>query len=504
MGKKQTQINSKDSAETLAKHIAYLRLESIAEYQQWCVKHGFDRSLTKRNKMFASERSYAAGLASKALAKRTRLGRRATKDILLAIVNRELSARDSTKPQHKRFGQLLRLFRRSAQVTGFRDAHLTQLLEHLISVRSKIVKDTEDASRLDGISGAYVIEVLVLIASYQEYWIRPIEQWKPRTRNARRQLRSLLRHLFDRYGEVPEFMDLAWSVAMRGDGKLNPKGERLREWYLHLGLGKNLCEMELPIHYTKKMAHFFVKAPKELTIAQALRWGQVMGMKGSEQLAIAIAGSRLAEDLDNDAFWITVIRWFVDQPMLDPVQVGPMIDYIRHQRFICVQRVGAQGQINAPLEPNFTMKGRTVATLMRQVEKWHRHLATTNRVQVKAWQPCGVSEFEFIEGSDKSENQKVWTIRELLSAGSLAVEGRQLRHCVASYASSCARGHTSIWTLEVATKQGLSKLITLEVRPSTQTIVQARGKANRLMTEKERSIVRRWTTAAGLSIASHI
>jgi len=57
-------------------------------------------------------------------------------------------------------------------------------------------------------------------------------------------------------------------------------------------------------------------------------------------------------------------------------------------------------------------------------------------------------------------------------------EGRQMKHCVATYVSSCARGHCSIWTMEVESMDGVTRAVTIEVRNSARMICQVRGKAN--------------------------
>jgi hypothetical protein len=87
------------------------------------------------------------------------------------------------------------------------------------------------------------------------------------------------------------------------------------------------------------------------------------------------------------------------------------------------------------------------------VEAWHRTLSRAQQPKAQ-WLPSGIQPFEFIEGSEKSHNLKVWTITELLSTKALVAEGRTMKHCVATYAHSCASGVCSIWTLEVETFEG--------------------------------------------------
>jgi len=219
----------------------------------------------------------------------------------------------------------------------------------------------------------------------------------------------------------------------------------------------------------------------------------------------------VSDHFDHDAFWQTVIRWFIDHPMLDRVHIGPIVDFIHHQRFVPEQvfvndRIGIEPiESTQPRQPNFTIRGRTPETLMRQVHRWHTQLAGDNRVQVASWSPSSIEPFVLIEGSlsenkSPAQNAKKWVIRELLSTQSLVTEGRQLKHCVASYATSCERRHSSIWTMEMEAGNKTTKMLTIEVRLLTRTIVQVRGKLNRLQTDKEKSVIERWAAASKLKL----
>src|SRR5690606_27946337 len=193
---------------------------------------------------------------------------------------------------------------------------------------------------------------------------------------------------------------------------------------------------------------------------------------------------RLVESFQHDEFWTSVLRWFIANPMLDREHVGPIIDYLHHQRFVPEIAVRAPGQEREtlPPQPNLSMNGRVADSLLRRVNEWHRRLANDNTQQLRQWQPSGISGFEGVAGSLDSQNFKRWTIRELLSSKALIAEGRQMKHCVATYAGSCARAHSSIWSVEVETREGTAKMLTVEARNNTRSISQARGKANRLPT----------------------
>ena len=79
-----------------------------------------------------------------------------------------------------------------------------------------------------------------------------------------------------------------------------------------------------------------------------------------------------------------------------------------------------------------------------------------------------------------------------------------MRHCVASYAGSCARRATSIWSMTLESHEGVSRVLTIEVRLATKTICQARGRYNQRPTEKARNIMKRWAAQEGLTRAVYV
>ena len=157
-----------------------------------------------------------------------------------------------------------------------------------------------------------------------------------------------------------------------------------------------------------------------------------------------------------------------------------------------------------PPPPGLCMTGRTPEGLLRQMEDWHGRLAMADRHPVRQWKSSGIDDFEFEEGARENHSLKYWTIRELLSSKALLAEGRRMKHCVASYVQSCTDGHSSIWALEVESFEGRAKAVTIEVRNPSREVCQVRGKKNRLPTEKELSVIRRWAAREGLTVNRHL
>lgn len=477
----------------LLAHIQSLGLVAIEDYISWCAQHGFSRRTDKHWRQRLKERTYAHRAITDARLVQKKQELRQPEKILERIFNGKLHEEDVTLPDLK---AVCRAYK-SAQESRRTRFAFHDLLQH-VRMCSDLVSGQTAIGSYGWQVGNTFINGLLALARYSRNWIRPIADWKRRTHNRRRQFSSLARHLFAEWA-VPVFMDSVWFL---GNGR---EAVRRQEWFLHVGRGQNIRTADLPLPYTKRMAHHFMQAPADYTIDAALRWGQIHGLGGTERLARAILGTRLGADFEHDDFWITVLQFFIANPMLDLVHVGPIIDYIQQQRFVSQNVFVAPGVVErrGPAQPNFTMKGRTPASLLRQVEAWHRTLAKIEQPKAE-WPRSGIDAFAFAEGAERGGNLKIWTITELLSTKALVAEGRKMRHCVATYGHSCASGACSIWTLEVETLEGRAKLLTVEVENARRLIRQARGKCNMLPGEKHRGILRRWAEQAGLQLAKHV
>src|SRR5665213_910238 len=202
-----------------------------------------------------------------------------------------------------------------------------QLLD-IVDEKSDILEDCK--ARIDVHP---LVDALYNLSTWHIYWKRPAETWKPRSHNVHRQFSSLARHLLCDY-DVPAFMDGAW-VPKAGQAHGVP--HEWQEWFIHLGTGNNIRKAEkLPFPLTKMMAHKFIEAPSYLTINEALRWGQFLGMGASEKLAKALLGSKLQYNYiaTREDFLLTVINFFIrHSEMLDMSQVAPMIDFIFAQKY---------------------------------------------------------------------------------------------------------------------------------------------------------------------------
>ena len=455
-------------------HIHQLGLSTVEDYRAWCRKYNFSRGLDKNSRQLRNELDIVVTIkASKILASEKKT--RNLKEIISKIYGGELQS-DSVRNGTAK--EIALAFERSKSPEA-----LLQLLLHL-----------EDNSQL--LDESSYIKALEAIANHSDSWIRPIETWQVKRHNRDRQFSELLRHLFVAY-DIPSFMDRVWFT----------ENEMHQNWYKHIGSGQNIrTAPDIPVSLTKKMAHHFLKAPKQYEVEEALRWGQVHALGGDRRLMDALRGTRLMRDYGNDDFCLNVMRFFIANPMLDVSHVHPIIDYIWNQKFenqrVFVER-GVVEEIGPP-QPNFSMRGRTPETLLRQVNDWHRQLGRATRGGKFQWNRSDIEEFHFREGNEKKGNLKFWIIRELLSTDELSAEGRAMKHCVSSYAKSCYSGNKSIWTVESEDEKGKRKVLTVEISRPENLIRQVRGMRNRLPTLSERFLLERWAAKEKLKIAEYV
>ncbi len=497
MSKKRTKSTTilvdEETEKRIHRHLKALGLKSAEEYKVWCREHGFSRRVDKawpqqkRELLVATREAATARLA--ASKKKIRFpeaitevfeGKLRQEDCFRLSLGLIWRAWEATKGDRRVRQRTLELLLHAVPLTDFLDA-------------------SPAMPQYGHATGNTWIDGLVALAHHWYGWLRPVQDWKLRTHNTRRQFASLARYLLTQY-PVPSFMDSVWFLGT------SPSALRFQRWFWHIGTGNSIRMADVPIPLTKRMAHYFVQAPSDCSVAQALRWGQVLGLGGNPRLARAIITSRLGDHFENDDFWITVIRFFIDNPMLDTAQVGPIIDYLHSQRSVEREEFVAAGVIERrpPPQPNLSMKGRSPNALLRQVERWHRQLANES-VDLKAqWPTSGIGPFDWIEGREGSENLRRWTIRELLGAKALVSEGRAMQHCVATYVRSCAGRSTSIWSLQMHNHEGSRRILTVEVRLSSRTICQARGKRNAMPDAKSKDILHRWASQQGLRLADYL
>ena len=486
MARRPTYLRESDPVPSkIEKHMLELGFTRSSDYLDWCSANGFERST---DKCTSDMREEVQALQAIVVRRETHSKlHRKPKAFFKAGFEGDLKSEEIDRPIFKAIAAEIEASNEGPEVRG----SLHEMLLHLLKFKDFVFQT------LAGRTDVPLIRGLIKLNDRKTLWVRPLEDWKPKSKNHRRMFGELTHHLFDLYGDVPIFMEGVW---LRDDRP----SRRFRDWYVHLGRGYNLRTAKLTIPLTKKMAHHFMQAPDDFTVEQALRWGQMRALGCSHAEIHAVAASRLGRSLADDDFWFTVLRFIADNPMLDPRQIGPIVDYLQNQRFENVEIEIAPGEWRAdpPPQPGLTMRGRTAATLLRQVDNWHRDLGRLRELPSGQYEKAAFD--GFIQDQKRGQKNVRWVIRQLRSSKDLQIESDELRHCVASYHWSCAKGHCTIWNLSISqSDRKAERRQTIEVDRSG-VIVQCRGLANRDPSAEEWSVVKTWARRENLQVASYL
>jgi hypothetical protein len=444
----------------LKKYLEKLQFKNEEEYASWCTMHGFSLIFPKpKHQIDKEETQRKLELYTNSLKKSRKI--RSVSALL------KLFREKKCDPLKTSFENVLydrfRVAYKEAKDWGIENLYL-DFVEHLDKV-SKLTKND------------YFKNIFRLLLHCDD-WIRSFNNWKPKTHNPKKQFSDLIRHLLVKY-EVPLFMDSVWDT----DNDLH------QSWFIFIGNGGNIRKAkDLPIPINKKQAHYFLQTPDNYSVLHAFRYAQVRSLGGSERLAFAIRDSiHMGLNSERNEFCLSVINFFIKNPMLDLIHVGPIIDYIWYQKY--------SRTVNGIIQPNFSMNGRSPESLLNTVERWHRQLGKEKKGGNNVWERCKIKEFEKVYGNEQKGTLKIWRIVELCSSRELALEGRAQKNCVASYAYSCAKRQCAIFSLRMDSEIRT----TIEVRDNQ--IYQMRNKYNKNPSKQDIDIIKMWVKREGLKIS---
>lgn len=326
---------------------------------------------------------------------------------------------------------------------------------------------------------------LVEMARRRESWLAEPEAWSPPSQAPYVIFASLAQHLFARW-PMPAFMASAWYGLF----------DEQRSWYERVGAGESWRRVGIPMPISRAMAHLLPRAPASFSIVGGLRWAQVMAMGGTPELAHVLVATRLGRELVHEDFWETVVRFFASRPEIPLAHIGDIVEAIEDRRHgSAAGFVDGRYGVLPPVEPDFAIEGRTLASLLALVAERSFGVRVRTRHNV-SWRTSTLRPFALVD----HDKQYAWSIAEVCSSDALVFEGRAMRHCVGTYVGRCRRGESSVWTMQLETPTGQRRVLTIEVDMKGRRINCARRRANARPSDAERAILARWAEQEGIAM----
>ena len=373
-----------------------------------------------------------------------------------------------------------------------RDRRASSTFDELLRSARRRAPRLFDAPVVDGEHPG--VETLVNLSRFANAHVRGAADWPGTSAGWRRCVSSLAGHLVCRHG-VPPFLAAAWFATD------DPYAEKKRYWFVAHGHGASFRSLDLPVVMTRRMEHVFLTSRDHLSIEHAMRRAELLALGASDELVRAVLSTRVADDLRHGHFWRTVWMFLVaNARVFDTAQVGPLLDFVQSIRHDRIAVEGTAGIVmREPPQPSFSMKGRTVQSMLRLMRDWHRSLGMAHGGLT--WGPSPLRPMLVEEPSvDPSKPSSVWDLMELTNGAQLRTEGAALHHCVGSYADRCWRGTSRIWSLRVRRGDKIRHVLTIEVDQRRRAVVQARGWRNRRASGKALRLLQQWTARERLRL----
>lgn len=326
------------------------------------------------------------------------------------------------------------------------------------------------------------------------FWLschaRPLHEWTaPPAGDAETYFRSLVNHLYCLY-PLPEFLEKVWF------------GEYDDHIVTYIELGKGM-----PVYgnygtrnasLTRKMAHWFLTAPDDATVIEAVRWAQIRSVREDKQLYREVVGTWLGTSLASDEFWCEAVVWMARQEIEDYSLIRPALGYIRYLKF-GVFYFGEQALgFNAP-QADFSFSGRTLASLVQARRRFERSLSIDDQGNMR-WDAVPLPDYDWKRRAGPNGQVADYRLTQLIDYGDLVEEGRIQKHCVATYWGSCRSGESSIWSLRKREDDHEKILLTVEVDTESQSIQHAAGSCNRFPQDFEIELLQEWAKATGVEM----
>jgi hypothetical protein len=332
------------------------------------------------------------------------------------------------------------------------------------------------------------------IQAYRHFALRAPETWRcrVRVRAPEKRFMDLVEFTFAKY-PVTVHLQRAWTDELHAGTALIdgvPVADELAyrrfdfcHWYIIAAQGHSVYEKLASIGFSRRETHHFVNAPAELSSSVRALWYAIAKAESSDsEAALRISRSKIAGFRADHSFWPEVARFFARNPAT-VLEMNDLID-----------------SLNARQEEDddYSLTGRTLASLRRHMQEWHRTLHTRALLCGRSWKGYPLPDTQY---ETAAENRPaIWRFRQIKTDDALFREGERMHHCVVSYHSRCMRGDTSIWSLTCECPPGNhNRGLTFELT-SDGEIVQCRGFANRAPYANELAIVALWAREHGLRL----
>ncbi|NQT63602.1 MAG: PcfJ domain-containing protein [Candidatus Marinimicrobia bacterium] len=303
------------------------------------------------------------------------------------------------------------------------------------------------------------------------FWVRSPKTWvKPIGSDV---FLHFVRHLFEIY-PTPKFLMSEWTV---------PFSAVRYKWlifYIILAQGGSIKKAAPLFNWSigKQFTKHLLDAPEGLSPVQAAIYSKIMCLGGSlvefnrisRNAAYIEDPTETSIDTEYKVFWESTVLWLMKhRDDLTEDDADLILEWAMH-RF-------TEDRHN---DQSFTWSGRTSG---RTLFASQQYIENRDSPWIDYYWSSHGWNWDYVD-----EYYKNWSFLELTSGKQLFEESQKLHHCVESYAARCASKNSAI----VSVSCNKEKILTVEINPQGNEIVQVKGVQNRFPSATENKIIDMW------------
>ncbi len=327
---------------------------------------------------------------------------------------------------------------------------------------------------------------------------RNLETWRmPKSKIDAVLFKSLVMHLFVKY-RIPKCVEqdiYNYSSTYHGMAHYREK------LMFHVIKGEGIHKLsELKFGLNSKMNFHFFNAPLKFNTKKSVWWAKARGKGVSYSMATKMVDHLVFYGELIWREWYDDFIFFINRiPDIPQKELNLIFDFLIYQKHgnKRIRIPNCEDAISIPaLYPDFSFKGRTVASVMKFVDKWityvnmYKEMGTIGEFKTSPVQPFKVK-----------HHKNVVRFRQIKTLKGLVLEGTLMNHCVGTYGVYCIKGESSIWSVREIFPHGkIKKLLTIEIEEEKR-ISQINGKNNRYAKNHEMQWIKTWAEREGLTIS---
>jgi hypothetical protein len=268
----------------------------------------------------------------------------------------------------------------------------------------------------------------------------------------------------------------------------------------------------MPPSITSRALHLAMRAPGDLTVRQALRWGQVKSLGGCPGIMDEVLSSRMVRDLSNDGIWSRLLSKVIQAGSFHAGHFGLIADtLIEVMEWEDCDR--AHELVTLPLDHLLRYCRRYWQALLKLIRNampesgrddihCPRLREELHRMNANQWTRLPRTKpFERIR--EEAGRSFRCRIVELTHQWQLVAESQAMRHCIDTYGLPWRAGMSSVFSVRVEEtteeKTGEESHLTIHVERRSRRIVEVRGRRNRPVRVAEIPMLRTWAAEMELT-----